>query len=103
MYTTFHRPSVIMPSQLDAWLAQGWFRIGATMMWCRLILFNGALRSTVWTRLDLSTWQPRKGQRKLVRQIERDFEVSITPFEWVSNAHEEIWTRYRSAVRGERP
>ena len=103
MYTTFHRPTVITPSQLDTWLEKGWFRIGATMMWCRLILFNGTLRSTVWTRLDMADWSPRKSQRKLMRRVERDYDVTIEPFEWVGEAHEDIWTRYRAAVRGERP
>ena len=53
VHTRVVRPNRLSPAELDAYLAAGWYRIGQTLMTCRFLLFEGTLRSTVWTRTRL--------------------------------------------------
>jgi arginyl-tRNA--protein-N-Asp/Glu arginylyltransferase len=102
MRTRIVRPERLEIDQLDAYLADGWYRIGQSMMWCRLIVFEGELRSAVWTRTRLDGWTLRKGQRKLLRRLGRQYRVKVSRRK-LSDAHEALYERYLTVARGERP
>ena len=53
LHTRILRPERILPEELDSYLARGWYRIGQTLMTCRFVLYDGNLRSAVWTRSPL--------------------------------------------------
>ncbi len=101
MHTRVVRPAILAPHELDSYLSQGWYRIGQTMMTCRFLVFEGELRSTVWTRTRLTDFTFRKSQRKLINQLRRRFRVTTGPAT-LDAAHEGLYQRYREQARGER-
>ncbi len=100
-YTRIERPNQLTPEQLDDYLARGWYRIGQTLMTCRFLVFEDVLRSTIWTRLDLRQHALRKGQRKQLARIRREFDVRIGPLV-VDAERESVYQAYRATARGER-
>ena len=88
--------------ELDDYLAQGWFRIGQTLMTCRVVLFDGALRTALWTRLPLQGHRFRKSSRKLLSRNRRRFRVVVQSGPVIDEAHEDLYQRYRNIARGER-
>jgi arginyl-tRNA--protein-N-Asp/Glu arginylyltransferase len=101
MHTRVVRPEVVPPTVLDALLEQGWYRIGQTLMTCRYLVFDGVLRSTVWTRTPLDTWAMRPSLRRVMRRVQRDYEVTVGP-RLLDDVHEDLYRRYLSVARGER-
>jgi arginyl-tRNA--protein-N-Asp/Glu arginylyltransferase len=70
-------------------------------MTCRFLVFEDVLRSTIWTRLDLRQHAFRKGQRKKLARIRREFDVRVGPVV-VDVEREAVYQAYRSTARGER-
>ena len=100
-HTRVYVPRSLSKGRLDKHLAQGWYRIGQTLMTCRFLVFEEQLRSTIWTRLDLREHSFRKGQRKHLRRIRREFRVRVQPAT-VDAARERIYQAYRVQARGDR-
>ncbi|MEM6929044.1 MAG: GNAT family N-acetyltransferase [Myxococcota bacterium] len=92
----------LSPFELDAYLATGWFRIGQTLMTCRVVLFDGALRTALWTRLPLSGHKFRKSARKQLNRVRREFTVKVQHGPIIDQEHEALYQRYREVARGER-
>lgn len=101
MHTRVVRPPKLSPEELDAYLDRGWYRIGQTLMTCRFLVFDGVLRSTIWTRTDLARFAFRRSQRKLLGRLRRDYRVTVGP-RVLDPAHEALYTRYRTVARGDR-
>ncbi|MBX2797709.1 MAG: GNAT family N-acetyltransferase [Myxococcales bacterium] len=102
MTTRVVRLDTLSPKELDDYLARGWFRIGQTLMTCRVVLFDGALRTALWTRLPLQGHRFRKSSRKLLSRIRRRFRVEVRTEAALDLAHEDLYQRYRAVARGER-
>ena len=100
-HTRIKRPTRLAPAMLDQYLAEGWYRIGQTLMTCRFLMFEDVLRSTIWTRLDLQTHTFRRGQRKHLSRLAREFRVENGPA-ILDPQHESLYQRYRVLARGER-
>ncbi len=101
MYTQVVRPHALHPGELDAFLARGWYRIGQTLMTCRVVVFDGVLRSAVWTRIDIDSYTPRRGLRKLLSRSRRRFRIEVGAVT-LDDVHEALYQRYRGVARGER-
>lgn len=92
----------LAPTELDDYLERGWFRIGQTLMTCRVVLFDGALRTALWTRLPLHGHRFRKSSRKQLARNQRRFRVESHDHVVLDDQREELYQRYRDVARGER-
>jgi arginyl-tRNA--protein-N-Asp/Glu arginylyltransferase len=101
MHVRVVRPEVLRPEDLDGFLALGWFRIGQAMMTCRVVLFDGHLRPSVWTRLPLEGFAPSRNGRKLLARNLAHYRVDVGPA-IVDEEHEALYQRYRGHARGDR-
>ena len=90
-----------MRSELDRFLASGWYRIGPTLMTCRCLVFSGVLRSSVWTRLPLEDFRFKKSLRKLMSKNGRRFRITCGAYT-IDAQREALYQRYRVTVHGER-
>ncbi|MCA9489112.1 MAG: GNAT family N-acetyltransferase [Myxococcales bacterium] len=102
MHVRVVRPDLVRPEELDSYLARGWFRIGQAMMTCRVVLFDGELRPSIWTRVPVDGgYRPGKNARKLLSRAERRFRIEIGPMT-LDDEREALYQRYRANARGER-
>ena len=69
-------PFVLSPRSLDEHLAQGWYRMGASIFTTHFLFFNQRPYSAIWIRQALGTYRFSKRQRKLLRRNARYFEVT---------------------------
>ncbi len=95
------RPETLRPEELDRYLGQGWYRIGQTLMTCRVLLTSSVLRSVVWTRVPLRGYAFRKGLRRLMRRRGQRFDVRFAPCV-VDAEREALYRRYLTVARGDR-
>lgn len=102
MYTMVERPYRVNATELDEFLACGWYRIGQEMVSCRFVVFDGVLRSAIWTRLPLDRWEMGRNLAKRVRRNDRRFTVTYGPMRH-DEEHEALYQRYRQHVKGDRP
>ena len=102
MTTRVVRLERLAPEELDDYLARGWFRIGQTLMTCRVVLFDGVLRTALWTRLPLAGHRFRRSSRKLLSRNRRRFRIAFHDHVRLDEAHESLYQRYRAVARGER-
>lgn len=100
--TQITRPNQLTPTELDAYLARGWFRIGPTLTTCRYLTLAGDLRSAIWLRYDLETWAPHASHRRRMRKVRERFEVRFGPA-IVDEAREALYQRYLEVAPGMRP
>ncbi len=101
MSTKVLNPHRVTREELDAFLERGWYRIGQTLMTCRFLLFNGALRPVVWTRLPLRDNPLSRSNRKLLRQTHGRFTVEEGPLA-LDAEKEQLYWRYLTVARGQR-
>ncbi len=102
MTTRVVRLTTLSPDELDAYLERGWFRIGQTLMTCRVVLFDGALRTAIWTRLPLEGHRFRRSSRKQLARNRRQYRVEVSPRPVLDAQREDLYQRYRKVARGER-
>ena len=99
--TRVQRPEFLSPEELDRRLANGWYRIGQTLMTCKYVLFNGVLRTAIWTRLPLEGHRFKRSHRKLISRADHHYRITSGPMV-LDARHERLYQRYRAIVRGER-
>jgi len=100
MYTRMIHPDELSPAELDAFLAQGWFRMRQAMFTCRFVMSDGRLRTAVWLRFDLSTFRFRKSLRRYLRRADAELDLTVGPAD-VTDEHEELYARYREDFKGD--
>jgi len=61
-------PQQLSPSELDAYLAQGWFRMGQTIFTTNFLRSQGQICSTIWLRVLLTEYSPDLAQVKLFKR-----------------------------------
>lgn len=101
MHIRVTRPDQLSPEELDLYLAEGWFRIGQSLMTCRLIHSSRGLRSTIWTRLPLAGHRFSSSARRLLSQNRRRYRVEHRPL-LIDAAREALYQRYLTIAEGER-
>ncbi len=94
-------PASLSPGELDAYLAEGWYRIGPLMMGCEVTATGRGLRGVIWTRVPLADYSFRKSLRRAMRRVTSRFEVSVQPFA-MTPEHEALYARYLSVAPGAR-
>ncbi len=101
MWTERIEPEALAPSELDDRLARGWYRMGAGLITTDLLLMDGELRTTVWTRLDVRGHRFQRSIRKLMARNARRFQVRVGALV-MDDAREALYARYLESVGGER-
>ena len=49
-----HYPELLLPEELDAYLARGWYRMGQSIFTTHFLCFGEQFYSAVWVRLQLN-------------------------------------------------
>lgn len=94
-------PERLSGAELDQFLERGWYRIGRAMITTDYLVSDGLLRSTIWTRADLTRHTWSASLRKLMARNGRRFRFEVGPIR-VDAAHEALYRRYRELVGGDR-
>lgn len=102
MVTRIQRPQRVSPHELDEVLARGWYRIAQTLMTCRFVVYDGVLRSAVWTRVPLDRYRFRKSLRKLMAKNAKRFTTTVQPAT-TDPARQDLYARYCETAKGDRP
>lgn len=100
MSTIFHYPEELSGSELDEYLARGWFRMQQAVFTCRYLFQEGMLSTAVWLRLPLDGYHFSKSLRKLMKTNEKMFDISIGPA-FIDTEKELLFARYKDNFRGQ--
>ncbi len=100
MYTRMIHPEALSSEELDAFLAQGWFRMRQAMFTCRFVMSDGYLRTAVWLRFPLADFRFRKSLRRTLRRADDRFELTIGPAT-LTPEMESLYTIYRDDFSGD--
>jgi leucyl-tRNA---protein transferase len=98
MFTAKNYPDHIAPEELDAYLANGWYRMGQTIFTTHFLCFGDEFYSAIWVRLGLKEYQFSKSLRKLLRQNGR-FRHEYRPA-IIDEEKETLYQRYRADFPG---
>ncbi len=94
-YRTIY-PEYMAGELLDQFLADGWYRIGQSLITTDLITHNDLLIPVYWLRVRLSTYKPSGSARRIRRRCAH-LKSSILPFA-ISPEIEALYARYRESV-----
>ncbi len=100
MYTRMVHPDSLSSAEVDAFLAQGWFRMRQSMFTCRFVMSDGYLRSTVWLRFPLHTGMWKKSLRRVLHRNDALFDVSLRPLV-IDAEKEDLYAVYRDNFPGD--
>ena len=83
MFAEVHCPRVLEASELDQYLARGWFRMGQTIFTTNFLNFRNNFYSSIWLRIPLPEYTSDKTEQKLLKKNAKfkiEFrQASITP------------------------
>lgn len=96
MFALSRSPAQLTPQELDAYLAQGWFRMGQTIFTTNFVHFKDEMYSTIWLRVLLSEYLADRTQIKLFKQ-NSIFRTAIRPAA-LNAEKEELYFRYQQAL-----
>ena len=99
MFAEKHYPEGMIPEELDAYLARGWYRMGQTIFTTHFLCFGRAFYSAIWIRLPLRGYQFRKSLRKALRRNEKRFQTRIGPAS-LNQEKELLYRRYKASFPG---
>jgi len=71
MFAQVHCPETLAPEELDAYLENGWFRMGQTIFTTNFLNFKNNFYSAIWLRITLSQYQGHKTLEKLAKRNAR--------------------------------
>jgi len=78
MFAEVHCPRVLLSSELDQYLARGWFRMGQTIFTTNFLNFRSNFYSSIWLRIPLPEYVSDKTEQKLLKKNAR-FKVEVKP------------------------
>ncbi len=99
MFTEKHFLNSINGEELDAYLENGWYRLGQVVFTCHFIFFEEKLYSPIWIRLPLHDYRFRKSLRKIKQKVEGSFKVMVKPAK-ITPAKERLYQKYRNNFNG---
>lgn len=99
MFAEKHYPDIIRPEELDAYLSEGWYRMGQTIFTTHFLCFGEVFYSAIWVRLPLRDYRFRKSLRKIVRRNDRKFETFFRKA-FLDPEKEHLYQKYRSSFSG---
>jgi arginine-tRNA-protein transferase len=100
MYTRMIHPEALSSEELDAFLAQGWFRMRQAMFTCRFVMSDGFLRTAVWARFPLDGYHFKKSLRRVLRRNDERFDVQLRPAT-IDPEKESLYAVYRDDFAGD--
>ncbi len=90
---------MMVPEELDAYLARGWYRMGQTIFTTHFLCFNHQFFSAVWVRLSLDGYQFRKSLRKLIRNNQLEFHTEVRRA-FIDSEKEQLYQKYKASFKG---
>lgn len=96
MFVDVHCPDQLAPTELDAYLERGWFRMGQTIFTTNWLNFKDTFYSAIWLRVGLDNYQPGTTEKKLL-QRNAGFQVEIRPAS-ITIEKELLYLRYKQGV-----
>lgn len=99
MFAEKHYPDMMVPEELDAYLARGWYRMGQTIFTTHFLCFNHQFFSAVWIRLSLEGYQFRKSLRKLIRNNQLEFHTEVRRA-FIDSEKEQLYQKYKASFKG---
>lgn len=99
MFAKKHYPEILLPQELDQFLARGWYRMGQTIFTTHFLCFDQEFYSAIWVRLDLQGFQFRKSLRKVMRRNKAAFHYKIQRAV-ITQEKEMLYQKYRASFPG---
>lgn len=99
MFAEKHYPETIRPEELDAYLAQGWYRMGQTIFTTHFLCFGETFYSAVWVRLHLEKYRFRKSLRRIIRRNHHEFRTFFRKAT-IDREREQLYQRYKASFPG---
>ena len=99
MFAEKHYPEVMIPEELDTYLAKGWYRMGQTIFTTHFLCFGRTFYSAIWIRLPLQGYQFRKSLRKIHRRNQERFQTKVGPAS-ITPEKEQLYRRYKASFPG---
>ncbi|HWB25358.1 MAG TPA: hypothetical protein VG738_07750 [Chitinophagaceae bacterium] len=97
MFASSESPQSITPSELDNYLARGWFRMNQTIFTTHFLHFNSKFYSAVWLRINISEYTPSAKHLSALKGI-KNFTVEIKPAQ-VTRQHEILYEKYKTNIK----
>ena len=94
MFASQRYPAELAPGQLDAYLADGWYRMGQSIFTTHFLCFGTEFYSAIWVRLPLHGHHLGKRLAKLVRVNRGRFRCAFGPAR-IDEERETLYQRYR--------
>lgn len=95
-------PDEIKGSDLDDFLAMGWYRMGPTIFSIFYIYYEQQLLSTVWLRTPLKHYTYSKSLKKLLRKNGSCLTHIVEPFTFCHEL-DDLYQKYRLTFKGSLP
>jgi leucyl-tRNA---protein transferase len=99
MFAEKHYPEMMIPEELDSYLARGWYRMGQTIFTTHFLCFGRSFYSAIWVRLPLVDYRFRKSLRKTFRRNRNNFRLAIGPAS-INAEKERLYRRYKTSFSG---
>lgn len=96
MLADIQYPSFLLPSELDAYLENAWFRLGQGIFTTNFLKFDESIYSAFWLRIELTDFQLSKSQQRLVKQ-NSCFRVAIQDAA-ITDEMEELYLLYKQSI-----
>ncbi len=93
-------PESLSPEELDAYLANGWYRMGQSIFTTHFLCFRDQFYSAIWVRLSLKNYTFSKSLRKLIRRNYEAFEIRFQPAE-ITEEKEALYQKYKKDFPGQ--
>jgi len=99
MFAQIDYPDILLPEELDDYLAKGWFRMRQSIFTTNFLHFDQQFYSAIWLRIILDERIYDKKFR-LLRKRNQKFrtEIARADIQHISEAHETLFQYYRNAV-----
>lgn len=99
MFAEKHYPEILMPEELDSYLAKGWYRMGQTIFTTHFLCFGEQFYSAVWIRQNLEDFKFSKSQRKLLRKSMEMFHIEVRQGR-IDEEKERLYRKYKVSFPG---
>jgi arginine-tRNA-protein transferase len=94
MYSDSRSPSFINPAELDAYLANGWYRMHETIFTTHFLNHQDELRSAIWLRNRLDDFNTESYTFLKLEKRTKNFKSEFGPL-YITEAHEVLFRNYR--------
>lgn len=96
MFVNVHTPDHLNGPELDAYLEQGWFRMGQTIFTTNFAHVKDQVLSTIWLRVHLPEYERDSVHAKLLQRNAR-FAIRLAPAA-LTTEQEALFARYRERL-----